>query len=58
MTKLSNIEIPDGFNITTKGLSIIYPKIEKKNIIFLEKAGFEIPLCENEVFKFTTNNKV
>ena len=25
LSKLSNIEIPDGFNITTKGLSIIYP---------------------------------
>ena len=57
LAKLSNIEIPDGFNITTKGLSIIYPKIEKKNIIFLDTAGFEIPLCENEEFKFTTNNK-
>ena len=57
LTKLSNIEIPDGFNITTKGLSIIYPKIENKNIIFLDTAGFEIPLCENEEFKFTTDNK-
>ena len=57
LAKLSNIEIPDGFNITTKGLSIIYPKIEKKNIIFLDTAGFEIPLCENEEFKFKTNNK-
>ena len=57
LAKLSNIEIPDGFNITTKGLSIIYPKIEKKNIIFLDTAGFEIPLCENDEFKFITNNK-
>ena len=58
LAKLSNIEIPDGFNITTKGLSVIYPKYEDKNIIFLDTAGFEIPLCENEeIFKFKTEDK-
>ena len=58
LAKLSNIEIPDGFNITTKGLSIIYPDFEDKNIIFLDTAGFEIPLCENdETFQFKTNNE-
>ena len=58
LAKLSNFEIPDGFNITTKGLSVIYPEYEDKNIIFLDTAGFEIPLCENdENFKFETKNE-
>ena len=58
MAKISNIEIPDGFNITTKRLSIIYPDYEDKNIIFLETAGFEIPLCEtDEIFKIRREEK-
>ena len=58
LAKLSGKEIPDGFNITTKGLSVIYPDFEDKNIIFLDTAGFEIPLCEtDENFKFTTNSE-
>ena len=58
LAKLSNLIIPDGHNITTKGLSVIYPEYEEKNIIFLDTAGFEIPLCENdEIFKFKTTNE-
>ena len=58
LSKLSNYQIPDGINITTKGLSIIYPKYEDKNIIFLDTPGFENPLCEDDEFvKFKTNNK-
>jgi len=58
LAKLSNLIIPDGHNITTKGLSVIYPDYEDKNIIFLDTAGFEIPLCENdEIFKFETTNE-
>ena len=58
LAKLSGKEIPDGFNITTKGLSVIYPDYEDNNIIFLDTAGFEIPLCENEEnFKFITKNE-
>ena len=58
LAKLSNIKIPDGFNITTKGLSVIYPEYEDHNVIFLDTAGFEIPLCENdEIFKFETKNE-
>ena len=52
------MEILDGFNITTKRLSIIYPDYEDKNIIFLETAGFEIPLCEtDEIFKIRREEK-
>ena len=58
LSKISNFEIPDGFNISTKGLSIIYPEYEEKNIIFLDTLGLEDPLCEDdEYFKFTTNNE-
>ena len=58
LAKLSGKEIPDGYNITTKGLSVIYPDYEDNNIIFLDTAGFEIPLCENEEnFKFITKNE-
>ena len=48
LSKISNIPIPDGHNITTKGLSIIYPDYEEKNIICLDTAGFEVPLCEDD----------
>ena len=58
LAKISKIEIPDGHNITTKGLSIIYPQYDEKNIIFLDTAGFEIPLCEDDnVFKFKTSDE-
>jgi len=48
LSKISNYEIPDGQNITTKGLSIIYPDYDEKNIICLDTAGFEVPLCEDD----------
>ena len=54
LSKISNNEIPIGNNITTKGLSIIYPDYDEKNIICLDTAGFEVPLCEDDknfVFK-------
>jgi hypothetical protein len=58
LAKISRKKIPDGHNITTKGLSVIYPDYDEKNVIFLDTAGFEIPLCEDEsVFKFETSNK-
>ncbi len=58
LSKLSNIEIPDGFNIKTNGLSVIYPEYEDRiNIIFLDTAGFERPLCENDNFNFETKNE-
>jgi GTP1/Obg family GTP-binding protein len=42
LSKIGNKTIPDGYNITTKGLSIIYPDYEEKNIIILDTAGFEV----------------
>ena len=49
--------IPDGHNISTKGLSIIYPEYDEKNIICLDTAGFETPLCEdNKNYVFEIKN--
>ena len=59
LSKISNLEIPDGFNIVTKNLSIIYTDNDDyNNVIFLDTQGFENPLCEDdEFFKFKTNNE-
>ena len=58
LSQISNNQIPVGHNITTKGLSVIYPDYAEKNIICLDTAGFEVPLCEDdEIFKFETTNK-
>ena len=55
LSKISKVKIPDGHNITTRGLSVIYPDYDEKNVIFLDTAGFEIPLCEDDnIFKFET----
>ena len=59
LSKISNYEIPDGFNISTKGLSIIYPINDNDNVIFLDTPGIEDSICEDdEVFKFITNTKI
>ena len=50
LAKLSDINLPSGFEIQTKGLSVKYPTIENKNIILLDTAGFQTPLVENDVY--------
>ncbi len=58
LSQISKIIIPDGHNISTKGLSIIYPDYDAKNIICLDTAGFEVPLCEDEKnYVFEINNE-
>jgi len=58
LSKISKIIIPDGHNISTKGLSIIYPEYDEKNIICLDTAGFEVPLCEdNKNYVFEIKNE-
>ena len=44
LSKLSGRDLPNGFNVATKGLSISFP--ENDNIILLDSAGFESPLLE------------
>ena len=53
LAKLSDINLPSGFEIQTKGLSVKYPTIENKNIILLDTAGFQTPLVENDVYKLS-----
>ena len=44
LQKLSNYDVPMGYNIKTEGLSIIYRKQESKNLTILDSAGQETPL--------------
>ena len=58
LKKLSNYDIPMGFNVKTEGLSIIYGKTEKQNLAILDSAGQETPLLiENKKEKSTEGNK-
>ena len=46
LSKISEKDIPRGFNITTEGLSVIYPR--KRPVIILDTRGSESPLLELE----------
>ena len=57
LSKISNEELPRGHSVTTKGISVKYPKIEVKPLIILDSAGSEAPLINNmEVQKLSNNN--
>ena len=58
LKKLSNYNIPMGFNVKTEGLSIIYGKTGKKNLAILDSAGQETPLLlENKKDKNIDDNQ-
>ena len=44
LQKISGNKLPLGYSVTTKGISILYPKNLNQNIILLDSAGFEVPL--------------
>ena len=44
LKKLSEYNVPMGFNVKTEGLSIIYSKTMKQNLAILDSAGQETPL--------------
>ena len=46
LSKISEKDIPRGFNVTTEGLSVIYPR--KRPVIILDTSGSESPLLELE----------
>ena len=51
LSKIANTEIPIGYSLETKGISIKYSQGEKgeeKGICILDSAGFETPLLKNE----------
>jgi hypothetical protein len=47
LQKLSEYNIPKGFNVKTKGLSIRYAEKEDHNLTILDSAGQETPLLNN-----------
>jgi hypothetical protein len=50
LSKIVNIEIPSGYSVETKGISIKYSegkKGEEESICILDSAGFETPLLRN-----------
>ena len=48
LEKLSDYEIPKGFNVKTKGLSIRYGTTKDHNVAILDSAGQETPLLKME----------
>ncbi len=46
LQKISGNKLPLGYSVSTKGISILYPKNLNQNIILLDSAGFEDPLLE------------
>lgn len=42
--KLSDYQIPHGYSVQTKGISLKYPMNIKKSVTLLDTAGFETPL--------------
>ena len=51
LSKLSNVNLPDGTSIKTEGISIKYPRMEegeKAKYILMDSAGFENALLEND----------
>ena len=51
LSKLSKILLPSGASINTKGISVIYPKLEEesnKKFILLDSAGLETPILKND----------
>ena len=58
LKKLSQYEIPMGFNVKTEGLSIIYGETGKKNLAVLDSAGQETPLLKKDkIMKFKEDDK-
>ena len=60
LSKISDIDLPIGDSIKTKGLSIKFPVLEKyknRNIILLDSAGQETPVLNNEKNMTNTNFK-
>lgn len=53
LSKLSNVNLPDGTSIKTEGISIKYPEMKdgkEAKYILMDSAGFENALLENDEF--------
>ena len=51
LQKITGNEIPVGFSVKTKGLSVCYPSSKEKSYVLLDTAGFESPILQNEFYK-------
>ena len=73
LSKLTNMNVPSGFNIKTEGISIKYPDMKSKNgqgtviidstrfeipFLIIDSAGFETPLLESFDFKLDNLSKL
>ena len=57
LSKVAKRNLPSGFSVTTKGLSISFPTFD--NIALLDSVGFESPLleCDGEDYILKSENK-
>ena len=58
LSKMVKVEIPTGYSIETKGISIKYSqenKGEEKGICILDSAGLETPLLNDKDIEYKTN---
>ncbi len=58
LSLISNEELPRGYSVTTKGISVKYPKIEFRSLIILDSAGSEAPLVKNENMENESSNNI
>ena len=55
MSKIANVEIPNGHSIETKGICIKY--LEETGLCLLDSVGFDTPLLENEITNHKENSE-
>ena len=46
LQKITDIKLPFGFDVSTIGLSVLYPKNENQNIVLLDSMGMDTALKE------------
>jgi hypothetical protein len=55
LSKISNKNLPRGFNVTTKGISISFP--DYGDLAVLDSAGLESPLLEDDSEQYRLESK-
>ena len=61
LSKIANAELPSGYSLETRGISIKYSegdKGEAKGLCILDSAGFETPLIKEELEDFQEKNQI
>ena len=56
LEKLSDYNLPKGFNVKTKGLSIRYAVKDDHNLTILDSAGQETPLLNNDNYQINKSD--